>query len=187
METGILRWQHRLAETLSEKFLAATKVDVRQDKLLSSRFQRFVEQSFEYLNRHEFVDIHLDAAGHKMTYRLEREGLRDLGGEIADDIGHFSEQAIERSGVDVSIIDEVLLIGDMLKMKLFQEQITRVLGKKRKMISISLADLARGAAIQAQYLMPPGNPKSPFAEACSIYDFALMVEGPGNRMEPLEL
>lgn len=179
---GILRWQHRLAEKLSEQFLAENNVDVRQDLSLSSRFQRYVEQAFEYLNRHEFVDIHLEAAGHKLTYKLEREGLRELGGEIADDISKFAEQAIERSGIDIQLIDEVLLVGDILKMKLFQDQITQVLGKKKKMVPISQADLARGAAIQAQYLMPPSSPKSPYAEACTVYDFALMVEGPGNRM-----
>jgi molecular chaperone DnaK len=179
---GLLRWHHRLAEHLADWLLCEQNVDVKKDLSLSSKLQRFVESCFEQLTTHGQIDLTLEAKGQRFPIQMNSQEIIAIAGELKGDLARFAIQAMELASVEPKDIEEVLLIGDLLQLPAIRGTLSSLLPIDVPCHMISQSQLAKGAAIQAQYLMPPGNTKCPYAESSSIYDFGLVVQHPRNQV-----
>ena len=184
---GVLRWHHRLAEYLSDWLVREHKVDIKNDLTSSSRLQRFVESCFDQLVVQGHIEAVFDLNNRKFPVRINPLQLMKIVDSLQGDLHRFANSAIEVAGIQIGQIDEVLLIGDLLQLPVVRNSLSGLFPADVPCHLISQAMLAKGAAIQSQYLLPPGNPKSPFAEAATVYDFGLVVQHRSQRLSTPKL
>jgi len=179
---GLLRWHHRLAEHLSEWLLREHCLDVKGDLALASKLQRFVESCFEQLTAQGKIDLTLETNSQRFPIRMSSQELMTIMGELKNDLARFAAQAIKAAALDSNQIDEVLLIGNLLQFPAIRSTLSSLFQVDVPCHMITQAQLAKGAAIQSQYMMPPGNTNCPYAEGSSVYDFGLVVQHPSNHI-----
>ncbi len=179
---GLLRWHHRLAEHLAEWLLREHGLDIKKDLALASKLQRFVEACFDQLTLQGKIELVFDAIPKRIPIRISSQELLAIAGELKSDLARFATQAMEAATIESKQIDEVLLIGDILQFQGIRSTLSGLFAGDVPCHMITQAQLAKGAAIQSQYLMPPGNTKCPYAEATSVYDLGLVVQHPSNHI-----
>jgi molecular chaperone DnaK (HSP70) len=126
------------------------------------------------------VEIRFEAWGKELRLNLERSHLLQEFRECSSDLMEMPRQVIERSGIDPKSIRRVLLIGELLGVPELRSLIAKALPANVAMEVVTQADLARGAALQAQYLMPPGDSSGPSAIPHSVYDIGLLTMSHDN-------
>lgn len=179
---GLLRWHHRLAEHLADWLLREHSLDIKGDLILASKLQRCVESCFEQLATQGKIETVFEANTKRFPIRMNSQELMSIAGELKNDLARYASLAMEAAAVDSKQIDEVLLIGDLLQFPAIRSTLNGLLPTNIPCHMITQAQLAKGAAIQSQYLMPPGNTKCPYAEGASVYDFGLVVQHSSNHI-----
>jgi molecular chaperone DnaK (HSP70) len=179
---GLLRWHHRLAEHLAEWLLSEHNLDIKGDLTLASKLQRFVESCFEQLTSQRKIELVFEANAKRFPIRMSSQELMAIAGELKSDLARFATQAMQAASVESNQIDEVLLIGDILQFPGIRSTLSGLFPTNVPCHMITQAQLAKGAAIQSQYLMPPGNTTCPYAEPASIYDLGLVVQHFSNHI-----
>ncbi len=177
---GLLRWHHRLAEHLADWLLREHNLDIQGDLALASKLQRFVESCFEQMTNHGKIGLVFEANAKRFPIRMSSQELMAIAGELKSDLARFATQAMKVAAVEPRQIDEVLLIGDLLQFPAIRSTLSGLFPANIPCHMITQAQLAKGATIQSQYLMPPGNTKCPYAEPASIYDLGLVVQHTSN-------
>jgi eukaryotic-like serine/threonine-protein kinase len=179
---GLLRWHHRLAEHLAGWLLREHSLDIKGDLALASKLQRFVESCFEQLTTQGKIELIFETNAKRLPIRMSSQELMAIAGELKSDLARFATQAMQAAAVESNQIDEVLLIGDLLQFPAIRSTLSGLFPANVPCQMITQAQLAKGAAIQSQYLMPPGNTKCPYAEPASIYDLGLVIQHTSNHI-----
>ncbi|MFO0921838.1 MAG: Hsp70 family protein [Pirellulales bacterium] len=181
--SGLTRWHNRIADHLVKLFEQKHAIDVRNDLSAASRLQRTVEMAMNRLNVVQQVELKYEAKQKEISWVLHRDELIRICEPFMAELFQFSKEAIQQSGVDPKSISHVLMIGEHLSLPQVKECIKKSLAPQAIFEPISKADLARGAALQARYLMPPMDASGPHAEQSTIYDIGLVTmdgtKGPG--------
>jgi hypothetical protein len=171
---GKMRWQNRLAEHLAHTFQKQHQQEVRQDLMVASRLQRTVELAIDRLSVAPQIDLRFEAWQREVRMQLDRVNLLGIVGELAQDPVNFADRAIQEARIDPAKLSEVLVIGSLLELSPLRESLRRFVPKSVPIQTVQKGDLARGAALQAQYLMPPTDPTGPRARARSTYDIGVI-------------
>lgn len=179
---GITRWHDRATKRLATEVEAKLGNAVREDLNTASRMQRTMERAFDRLRVSGNVPFIFEFQGGRIERSLDREKLSEWVGDLESDCHSFAKEAIERSKVDPAKIDSILLIGDVRWMPNIQRQLSALVGSHASIESLRSSDLARGAAIQARYLMPPIEPQAPIAMAATNYDIGVIIQEDENRI-----
>lgn len=177
---GKFRWQSRIVEWLASQFALQHGMNVREDLVVASRLQRSAELALDRLALLPKVEIRFEAWGKELRLNLERSHLLQEFRECSSDLMDMPRQVIQRSGIDPKSIRRVLLIGELLGVPELRSLIAKALPTNVAMEAVTQADLARGAALQAQYLMPPGDNTGPSAIPHSVYDIGLLTMSQDN-------
>ena len=148
----------KIIEFLADQFKKDSGIDLRGDSLAMQRLKEAGEKAKIELSSSQQTDVNLpyvtaDASGPKhMNVKLTRAKLESLVEDLVDRSLEPCKVALKDSGLKVSEIDEVILVGGQTRMPLVQEKVKEFFGKEaRKDVNPDEA-VAMGAAIQAAVL-----------------------------------
>ena len=151
-------FDQRIIEFLVSEFKKDQGIDLSKDPLALQRLKDAAEKAKIELSSSEQTDINLpyvtaDASGPKhLEIRLTRAKLESLVEDLVERSLAPCKQAIKDSGLSMSEIDDVILVGGQTRMPMVQAAVQKLFGKEpRKDVNADEA-VASGAAIQAAVL-----------------------------------
>ncbi|MCA9127735.1 MAG: protein kinase [Planctomycetales bacterium] len=177
---GSGRWQHLLTEYFAGQLREKTGKSIRDDVAASTRLQRTVELAMDRLTRTPKLEVRFEWEGIAISQVVTQEGLVRIAPVLTKAIGDSIQSACAAALSDVSEIEAVLLTGSMMNMRPIEEIVRRAVPHVQRMTVLEKADLARGAAIQAQYLSSlTSEVELPHAIGCVAYDVAILSSNEG--------
>jgi molecular chaperone DnaK len=151
-------FDQRIMDYLCDEFKRDQGIDLRKDVLALQRLKEAAEKAKIELSSSQQTEINLayitaDASGPKhLSIKLTRAKLENLVDELIEKTVAPCLTAIKDSGVKVSDISDVILVGGMTRMPKVQDKVKEIFGKEpRKDVNPDEA-VAAGAAIQASVL-----------------------------------
>ncbi len=151
-------FDQRIMDYLCDEFKREQGIDLRKDVLALQRLKEGAEKAKIELSSSQQTEINLayitaDANGPKhLSIKLTRAKLESLVDELIDKTVAPCLTAIKDSGIKVSDLSDVILVGGMTRMPKVQDKVKEIFGKEpRKDVNPDEA-VAAGAAIQASVL-----------------------------------
>jgi len=151
-------YDHRIVEWLVDQFRRDQGIDLSKDKQAMQRLTEAAEKAKIELSNVVQTSINLpfitaDAEGPKhLDYTLTRAKFEELTSDLTDRcIGPF-KQALSDAKIDISKIDEVVMVGGSTRMPVIQELVKKLTGKDPNLTVNPDEVVAIGAAIQAGVL-----------------------------------
>ncbi len=151
-------FDHRLIDHLCEKFLKDTAIDLRHDRMALQRLKEQSEKAKHELSSSLSTEINLpfiaaDSTGPKhLVLTLKRSELEILVVDLIEKTLEPCEKAVRDSGLKLSEIDAVVLVGGMTRMPLVRQKVSEFFGKEPNKGVNPDEVVACGAAIQAAAL-----------------------------------
>ena len=151
-------YDHRVVEWLVDQFRRDQGIDLSKDKQAMQRLTEAAEKAKIELSSVVQTSINLpfvtaDQEGPKhLDYTLTRAKFEELTGDLTDRcVGPF-HNAIADAKLDVSKLDEVIMVGGATRMPVIQELVRKLTGKEPNLTVNPDEVVAVGAAIQAGVL-----------------------------------
>ncbi len=148
----------RLIEYLADEFKKESGMDLHNDPLALQRLKEAAEKAKIELSSSQQTEVNLpyitaDASGPKhLVQKLTRAKFESLVEELVDRTLEPLKIALQDADLDVTKIDDVILVGGQTRMPLVQKKVADFFGKEaRKDVNPDEA-VAVGAAIQAAVL-----------------------------------
>ncbi|MDR3557474.1 MAG: molecular chaperone DnaK [Syntrophobacteraceae bacterium] len=129
-------FDQRIIDWLASEFKKDYGIDLRTDKMALQRLKEGAERAKIELSTTMETEINLpfitaDASGPKhMNIKLTRAKLESLVEELVDKLLPPMEQALKDAGLSRSEIDEVILVGGMIRMPRVQQKVQEFFGKE---------------------------------------------------------
>lgn len=178
---GSLRWQHMLTEFFVGVLKEKTGKSIRDDVSSATRLQRTVEVAMDRLTRTPKIEIRFEWEGAKVNQVITQEGLLKIAPQQAAAIQHSILKACEMGQTSVQEIDHVLLCGSLMRVKPIQSIVKKYIGSSASINVLEKADLARGAALQANYLTQLSTSGQALrGVGCTAYDLAILAKTSGG-------
>lgn len=144
-----------LIEYIVNEFKKESGIDIKQDPLAMQRIRDAAEKAKIELSSTQQTDVNLpyvtaDSSGPKhLNVIITRAKFEGLVEELVERTILPCKTALKDAGIELSAIDEVILVGGQTRMPLVQKRVTEFFGKEpRKDVNPDEA-VAIGAAIQA--------------------------------------
>jgi molecular chaperone DnaK len=151
-------FDQRIMDYLCDEFKRDQGIDLRKDVLALQRLKEAAEKAKIELSSSQQTEVNLpyitaDASGPKhMSVKLSRAKLESLVEDLIEKTVQPSKIAIKDSGVSLSQISDVILVGGMTRMPKVQEKVKEIFGREpRKDVNPDEA-VAVGAAVQGAVL-----------------------------------
>ena len=151
-------FDNRLINYLVDEFKREQGMDLRNDMLALQRLKEAAEKAKIELSSAQQTDVNLpyitaDQTGPKhMNIKVTRSKLESLVEDMVKDSLEPVRIALKDSGLSVSEIDDVILVGGQTRMPMVQKAVSNFFGKEpRKDVNPDEA-VAMGAAIQGGVL-----------------------------------
>ena len=151
-------FDQRLMDYIIDEFMKESGVDLSKDILALQRLKDAAEKAKIELSSSTQTTVSLpyitaDASGPKhLDVKITRAKFESLVDELIQRSIAPCKTAIKDAGIDVSAIDDVILVGGQTRMPKVQEEVERLFGKApRKDVNPDEA-VAVGAAIQGAVL-----------------------------------
>ena len=151
-------FDQRIMDYLIEEFKKDSGVDLSKDQLALQRLKESAEKAKIELSSSTSTTVNLpyvtaDATGPKhLNVSITRAKFESLVDELIQRSIAPCKTAIKDAGIDVSAIDDVILVGGQTRMPKVQEEVEKLFGKApRKDVNPDEA-VAVGAAIQGAVL-----------------------------------
>ena len=151
-------FDQRIIEYLADEFKKSDGTDLRNDKFAMQRLKDEAEKAKIALSNTTTVNINIpyitaDASGPKhLNVTLSRAKFDDLTADLVKATMGPLEQAIKDSGLKISEIDKVLLVGGSTRIPAVQEAVKKYTGKEPFKGINPDECVAVGAAIQGGVL-----------------------------------
>jgi molecular chaperone DnaK len=148
----------RIVDYLANEFKKDQGIDLRSDKMALQRLKEAAEKAKMELSSSQETDINLpfitaDASGPKhLNIKLSRSKLEALVDDLIEKVVEPCRTALRDSGLKVSDINEVILVGGMTRMPKVQQKVKEIFGKEPSKGVNPDEVVAVGAAIQAGVL-----------------------------------
>ncbi|MGA8576994.1 MAG: molecular chaperone DnaK [Candidatus Cybelea sp.] len=151
-------YDHRIVEWLVDQFKRDQGIDLSKDKQAMQRLTEAAEKAKIELSSVVQTSINLpfitaDQEGPKhLDYTLTRAKFEELTSDLTDRcVGPF-RNAIADAKLDISKIDEVIMVGGATRMPVIQDLVRKLTGKEPNLTVNPDEVVAVGAAIQAGVL-----------------------------------
>ncbi|WP_060509377.1 molecular chaperone DnaK [Pseudomonas sp. NBRC 111124] len=148
----------RLIDYLVDEFKKESGMDLKNDPLALQRLKEAAEKAKIELSSAQSTDVNLpyitaDATGPKhLNVKISRAKLESLVEDLVNRTIEPCRIALKDAGIDVSKIDDVILVGGQTRMPMVQKAVADFFGKEaRKDVNPDEA-VAMGAAIQGAVL-----------------------------------
>ncbi|HEX6543673.1 MAG TPA: molecular chaperone DnaK [Ktedonobacterales bacterium] len=151
-------FDQRIINWLADEFRREQGIDLRQDKMALQRLKEAAEKAKKELSSSMQTEINLpfitaDQSGPKhLTMTLTRAKLEQLVDDLIDKSRRPVEQAMADAKLSAAQIDEVVLVGGMIRMPAVQAMVKRIFNKDPNKGVNPDEVVAIGAAIQAGVL-----------------------------------
>ncbi|MDP3423500.1 MAG: molecular chaperone DnaK [Burkholderiaceae bacterium] len=151
-------FDQRIIDFIIAEFKRDQGVDLSKDVLALQRLKEAAEKAKIELSNSAQTDINLpyitaDASGPKhLNIKMTRAKLESLVDELIERTIAPCRTAIKDAGVNVSDIDDVILVGGMTRMPKVQDKVKAFFGKEPRRDVNPDEAVAVGAAIQGQVL-----------------------------------
>ena len=151
-------FDQRIIDWIADEFRREQGIDLKQDRMALQRLREAAEGAKIELSTLMQTEINLpfitaDASGPKhLNMSLSRSRLEQLVGDLVQRTVAPCKQAMEDAGVSASQIDEVVLVGGMIRMPAVREAVVGLFGKEPHQGVNPDEVVAIGAAIQAGVL-----------------------------------
>ena len=151
-------WDQRIIDWLADKFKQDNGIDLRDDKMALQRLKEAAEKAKMELSSTQQANINLpfitaDASGPKhLDYTLTRAEFERITRDLLDRCKKPVTAAINDAGIQLSQIDEVILVGGSTRMPAVQELVRNMTGKEPHMGVNPDEVVAIGAAVQGGVL-----------------------------------
>ncbi|MDP3516396.1 MAG: molecular chaperone DnaK [Pseudohongiella sp.] len=148
----------RLIDYLADEFKKETGLDLRNDALALQRLKEAAEKAKIELSSAQQTEINLpyvtaDASGPKhLVQKLTRAKFESLVEELVERTMAPLRMALKDANLDVSKIDDVILVGGQTRMPMVQKKVAEFFGKEARRDVNPDEAVALGAAIQAAVL-----------------------------------
>jgi molecular chaperone DnaK len=151
-------FDQRIVDYLNDKFMKASKIDLRKDRMALQRLKEAAERAKHELSSAAETDVNLpfiaaDTTGPKhLTETMTRAHLEELVGELVQRTIEPCKIALKDAGVATKDIDRVILVGGMTRMPRVQAVVHQFFGKEPHKGVNPDEVVAIGAAIQGGVL-----------------------------------
>ena len=151
-------FDQRVMDWMAQEFLRDQGIDLRQDRMALQRLKEAAEKAKVELSSVMETEINLpfvtaDASGPKhLNMTLSRSKLEQLVDDLVQRTVGPVNQALKDAGITAQEIDEVVLVGGMIRMPAVIEKVKTVFGKEPHKGVNPDEVVALGAAIQAGVL-----------------------------------
>ncbi|MGD8292435.1 MAG: molecular chaperone DnaK [Desulfobacterales bacterium] len=148
-----------LIDYLADEFKKDQGIDLRGDKMALQRLKEAAEKAKMELSSSMETDVNLpfitaDASGPKhLNIKITRAKLESLVSSLLDKLEQPCRIALKDAGLSPGDIDEVVLVGGMIRMPAVQERVKKIFGKEPHKGVNPDEVVALGAAIQGGVLM----------------------------------
>lgn len=148
----------RVIDFLADEFKKEQGIDLRSDKMALQRLKEAAEKAKMELSSAMETDINLpfitaDASGPKhLNVKLSRAKLESLVADLLDNLTKPCVTALKDAGLSAGDIDEVILVGGMIRMPAVQDRVKEIFGKDPHKGVNPDEVVALGAAIQGGVL-----------------------------------
>ena len=148
----------RIIDYLADEFKKDQGIDLRSDKMALQRLKEAGEKAKMELSTSMETDVNLpfitaDASGPKhLNVKITRAKLEGLVSDLLDNLEMPCKVALKDAGLSSSDIDEVILVGGMIRMPAVQERVKKIFGKEPHKGVNPDEVVAVGAAIQGGVL-----------------------------------
>ncbi|MBW1893026.1 MAG: molecular chaperone DnaK [Deltaproteobacteria bacterium] len=148
----------RLINYLADEFKKDQGIDIRSDKMALQRLKEGAEKAKMELSSSVETDVNLpfitaDASGPKhLNIKITRAKLESLISDLLDKLEKPCTTAMKDAGIAAGDIDEVILVGGMIRMPAVQERVKKIFGKEPHKGVNPDEVVAVGAAIQGGVL-----------------------------------
>jgi molecular chaperone DnaK len=147
-----------IVDYLANEFKKEQTIDLRNDTQALQRLKEASEKAKHELSTAKETDVSLpfitaDASGPKhLQVKLTRAKLEMLCSDLLDRLVAPCKMAIEDAGINVSQIDDIILVGGMTRMPAVQDKVKEIFGKEPSKSVNPDEAVAIGAAIQGGVL-----------------------------------
>lgn len=151
-------FDQRIIDFLADEFKKDQGVDLRSDKMALQRLKEAAEKAKIELSSSMETDINLpfitaDQSGPKhLNIKLSRAKLETLVADLLDKLEAPCKTALKDAGLKASDLNEVLLVGGMIRMPAVQERVKKIFGMEPNKGVNPDEVVAIGAAIQGGVL-----------------------------------
>ena len=151
MDNAVIDW-------IVDEFKKTSGIDLKNDKQAMMRLKDAAEKAKIELSTTMETDINLpfitsDASGAKhIEMKLSRAKLESLVRPTVERCGASIDRAVSDSGLSMSAIDKIIMVGGPTRMPIVQEYVEKHVGKKIERGIDPMECVADGAAIQAGVL-----------------------------------
>ena len=148
----------RVVDYLANEFRKDQGIDLRSDKMALQRLKEAAEKAKMELSSSQETDVNLpfitaDASGPKhLNIKLTRSKLEALVDDLIEKVVEPCRMAVKDSGIKLSDISEVILVGGMTRMPKVQQKVKEIFGREPGKNVNPDEVVALGAAIQAGVL-----------------------------------
>lgn len=148
-------FDQKIINWVVDNFKKDEGIDLSQDSLALQRIKEAAEKAKKELSNTMQTEINLPfiSSGEEgpkhLAYTLERSKLEELVSDYVDESIKHTKETIERAGLNVSDINEIILVGGQTRMPKIQEEIKNVFGKEPNKEINPDEVVAIGAAVQA--------------------------------------
>src|SRR4051812_43739994 len=151
-------FDQRIVDHLNDKFMKATHIDLRKDRMALQRLKEAAERAKHELSSATETDVNLpfiaaDATGPKhLTETMTRGQLEELVVDLVQKTIDPCKIALKDAGIATKDIDRVILVGGMTRMPKVQETVQKFFGREPHKGVNPDEVVAIGAAIQGGVL-----------------------------------
>jgi len=148
-------FDHRLIDSLCDRFKKDSGIDLRNDRMALQRLREQAEKAKHELSSSLSTEINLpfiaaDATGPKhLVLTLKRSDFEILVVDLIEQSLEPCQKALDDAGLKVTDIDAVVLVGGMTRMPLVRQKVAEFFGKEANKGVNPDEVVACGAAIQA--------------------------------------
>jgi molecular chaperone DnaK len=128
-------FDQRIIDYIADEFNKEQGIDLRGDKMALQRLKEAAEKAKCELSSSMETDINLpfitaDQSGPKhMNLKLSRAKLESICGDLLARLEAPCRTALKDAGLNASDIDEVILVGGMIRMPAVQQKVEAIFGK----------------------------------------------------------
>ena len=147
-------WDQRVIDWAADKFQQENGIDLRKDPMALQRLKEAAENAKKELSAAQQADINLpfitaDATGPKhLNYTLTRAEFERITRDLLDRCKAPVTKALRDANMQISDVDEVILVGGSSRMPAVQELVKQMTGKQPNMSVNPDEVVADGAAVQ---------------------------------------
>ena len=151
-------WDQRVIDWMADKFQSDNGIDLRKDPMALQRLKEAAENAKKELSSAQQAQINLpfitaDATGPKhLDYTLTRAEFERITRDLLDRCKDPVTKALRDANLQLSEVNEVILVGGSSRMPAVQELVKQMTGKQPNMSVNPDEVVADGAAVQGGVL-----------------------------------